>query len=85
MFVRVKWFYHPEETKGGNRLVEIKVVFHFRVQSIDSTQSTGEKDLICLRLMQKTDATAMFPGILSSVEAATAAGLCRVLFGSIVP
>lgn len=25
MVVRVKWFYHPQETKGGQRLVEIKV------------------------------------------------------------
>jgi len=25
MVVKVKWFYHPEETKGGKKLVEIKV------------------------------------------------------------
>ncbi len=25
MTVKVKWFYHPEETKGGKRLVESKV------------------------------------------------------------
>lgn len=24
MVVRVKWFYHPEETKGGKKLVEVK-------------------------------------------------------------
>ena len=27
MYVRVKWFYHPQETKGGNRLLETKVFF----------------------------------------------------------
>ena len=25
MVVRVRWFYHPEETKGGKKLLEIKV------------------------------------------------------------
>ena len=25
MVVKVKWFYHPEETKGGKKLVEVKV------------------------------------------------------------
>ncbi|XP_013405426.1 BAH and coiled-coil domain-containing protein 1-like [Lingula anatina] len=24
MVVRVKWFYHPEETKGGRKLLEMK-------------------------------------------------------------
>jgi hypothetical protein len=31
MAVRVKWFYHPEETKGGKKLMEIKV----RLSSLD--------------------------------------------------
>ena len=26
MVVRVKWFYHPEETKGGKKLLEMKVI-----------------------------------------------------------
>ena len=25
MVVKVKWFYHPEETKGGKRLLEMQV------------------------------------------------------------
>jgi len=25
MVVKVKWFYHPEETKGGKRLQKMKV------------------------------------------------------------
>ena len=28
MVVKVKWFYHPEETKGGKKLAEIKVSSH---------------------------------------------------------
>ena len=28
MVVKVKWFYHPEETKGGKKLVEIRVSWH---------------------------------------------------------
>jgi len=27
MVVKVKWYYHPEETKGGKRLHEIKVMY----------------------------------------------------------
>lgn len=27
MVVKVKWFYHPEETKGGKRLQKMKVFF----------------------------------------------------------
>lgn len=52
MFVRVKWFYHPEETRGGKRLVEIKVSFQSGVQSIGLTQSTGEKTSICSRMIR---------------------------------
>ena len=29
MVVRVKWFYHPEETKGSRKLKEVKVR-HFK-------------------------------------------------------
>jgi len=29
MYVRVKWFYQPQETKGGNRVAEIKAC-HYR-------------------------------------------------------
>ena len=27
MVVKVKWFYHPEETKGGRRLQNMKVIY----------------------------------------------------------
>lgn len=28
MVVKVKWFYHPEETKGGRKLHELKVIHY---------------------------------------------------------
>jgi len=31
MYVRVKWFYHPHETKGTNRLLETKVCSHLQL------------------------------------------------------
>ena len=31
MVVKVKWFYHPEETKGGKKLAEIRVSNYLRV------------------------------------------------------
>lgn len=31
MVVKVKWYYHPEETKGGKRLLEIKVCLNLDI------------------------------------------------------
>lgn len=28
MTVKVKWFYHPEETRGGKKLQDMKVYFY---------------------------------------------------------
>ena len=31
MVVRTRWFYHPEETRGGKKLAEVKVRIFFPI------------------------------------------------------
>jgi len=43
MYVRVKWYYHPQEAKGGNRLLETKVCYcvHVLMSSFISEHYCG--------------------------------------------